>query len=263
MHIKIKRINMICIVSVFKNEGHAIREWLDHHIKEGVDTFFLTDNDSTDNYDIQDYIANGKVILRKDPKKYAQVEHLNYYLKEVKKYEWVIVIDMDEFIYSRRGFKTMKDYLNTVPKDIYLIKIPWKLFGSNGHIKQPKSIIQGFTRRKKHFKLIEAKSIARGDKILRITVHTIYVKDNTKGVHETMASTTTGPYHKRQFNEQTLESSHLHLNHYRIQSWNFYKTVKMSRGDVFKKSHTIRDKSFFKKNDTNDKLDTELKHKTY
>ena len=90
---------MICIVSVFKNEGHAIREWIQHHINEGIDTFFLTDNGSTDTYDIQDYIDSGKVILRIDAKKAAQEEHLNYYLKDAKKYDWVIVIDLDEFIY--------------------------------------------------------------------------------------------------------------------------------------------------------------------
>lgn len=260
---------MICIVSVFKNEGHAIREWIDHHMKEGVDTFFLTDNGSTDTYDIQDYVNSGKVVLRKDPKKYAQLEHLNYYLKDVKKYDWVIVIDLDEFIYSRLGFKTMKDYLKTVPKDIYLIKLPGKLFGSNGHIKQPKSIIKGFTRRKKNKEMSfnMGKSIIRGDKLIEInSQHTPTVKDINQFNHQTLTlkNNTSLPITMYiPFDENILQTSCLHLNHYRIQSWNFYKTVKMKRGDVLKKNMIKRDKLYFKSNDFNDKLDNELKNKKY
>ncbi len=255
---------MICIVSVFKNEGHAIREWLDHYIKEGVDTFFLTDNGSTDTYDIQDYIENGKVVLRKDPKKHAQNDHLNYYLKDAKKYDWVIVVDLDEFIYSRLGFKTMKDYLKTVPKDIYLIKLPWKIFGSNGHIKQPKSIIKGFTRRKKNKErcYIDNKSIARGDKIIELNIHTPIVKDINPWNHQTMTSKKNMITHMLQVDEKVLETSYLHLNHYRIQSWQFYKNVKMKRGDAINTKKN-RNKQDFKLHDLNEQIDKELKNKRY
>lgn len=58
----------IALVSIFKNEGHIIEEWIEHYIKEGVDTFYLIDNGSTDNYieKIQRYITSGKVILNID-----------------------------------------------------------------------------------------------------------------------------------------------------------------------------------------------------
>ena len=263
---------MICIVSVFKNEGHAIREWIDHHIKEGVDTFFLTDNGSTDTYDIQDYIDSGHVILRIDDKKGAQGEHINYYLKEAKKYEWVIVIDLDEFIYSRLGFKTMKDYLKTVPKDIYLIQLPWKIFGSNHHIKQPKSIIRGFTRRKKHKTIfffpdyIETKCIARGSKLVNLGIHVPTIKDIDFVNHRTMTSDNSDVKNSATFviiTENILKTSCLHLNHYRIQSWDFFRKVKMTRGDALsKRIDTFRDKKYFKTMDYNDMVDTELKNKT-
>jgi hypothetical protein len=253
---------MICIVSVFKNEGHAIREWIDHHIKEGVDTFFLTDNGSTDTYNIQDYIDQKIVVLRKDPKRYSQLEHLNYYLKESKQYDWVIVIDLDEFIYSRRGFKTVKDYLNTVPKDIYSIVLPWKMFGSNGHVNQPKSIIQGFTKRNNTNNVIKAhhfiKSITRGDKLIKINIHTSPVQGNKKGFLPVPL------YTQNLTNEEVLNKSYIHLNHYAIQSWDFFKNVKMTRGDCHNKnSDKVRDENYFKKYDTNDILDVELKNKHY
>jgi hypothetical protein len=250
---------MICIVSVFKNEGHAIREWISHHIAEGVDTFFLTDNGSTDNYNIQDYIDQGIVILRKDPKRYSQLEHLNYYLKDAKQYDWVIVIDLDEFIYSRKGFKTVKDYLKTVPKDIYSIILPWKIFGSNGHIKQPKSIIRGFTKRNNTNNVIKAhnymKSITRGDKLIKIDIHFSPVKGNKKGHFPTV-------YTRELNNEELLKESYIHLNHYAVQSWDFFKNVKMTRGDSHnKKNNKVRDESYFETYDTNDIVDNELKNK--
>ena len=266
---------MICIVSVFKNEGHSIREWIQHHINEGIDTFFLTDNGSTDTYDIQDYIDDGKVILRKDDKKGAQEEHLNYYLKDAKKYDWVIVIDLDEFIYSRLGYKTIKDYLKTVDKNIYLIQLPWKIFGSNYHIKQPKSIIQGFTRRKKNKKMIvtlhdeyiESKCIVRGSKLIKLHIHVPSVKDIDFLKHRSMTSDHTDVPNTATFviaTENILKTSCLHLNHYRIQSWDFFRTVKMTRGDAFIKNEnsSSRDKKYFKKMDFNDMVDTELKRKT-
>jgi hypothetical protein len=69
----------LCIVSVFKNESHALKEWIDHYINEGVDIFFLTDNGSTDTYQpiLQPYIQSGHVVLDINPKQYAQTEHLN------------------------------------------------------------------------------------------------------------------------------------------------------------------------------------------
>jgi hypothetical protein len=66
---------------------------------------------------------SGKVVLRIDNKQWAQEEHLNYYLTDAKKYDWVIVIDLDEFIYSRLGYKTIKDYLKTVDNNIYKGKL--------------------------------------------------------------------------------------------------------------------------------------------
>ena len=73
-------MHSICVVSVFKNEKHALEEWITHYIKEGIDHFFLTDNGSDDGYiDILDkYIKNGNVSLNINPERYQQVKHLNF-----------------------------------------------------------------------------------------------------------------------------------------------------------------------------------------
>jgi hypothetical protein len=254
----------LCIVAIFKNEGHALKEWLDHYLKEGVDHFFLVDNGSTDGYDIQEYIKQGVVELWINPKKYAQIELTNHYLQKAKKYNWVLVVDLDEFMYARNGFKTIKEYLRTVNPEIEQIKVPWKLFGSSGHIKQPKSIIQGFTRRQKYIEFESnklatlVKSLVRGKYLLKIGVHTHIASKPRVCIPNEQSYFDVGPV-----SEELLETSYLHLNHYRVQSWDFFKNVKMIRKSAYsKKNSKYRStKLYFKENDTNDIIDSELKRK--
>ena len=258
----------LCIVSVFKNESHALKEWLDHYIREGVDTFLLTDNGSTDEYQtiLEPYIQSGHVVLIINPKKHAQIEHLNYYLKNAKKMDWVIVVDLDEFIYARRGFTTIKEYLKTLPSDVHKIHIPWKLFGSSGLKQQPTSIIQHFIHRRKYTEplpiLVGKKSILRGKHLNHLELHNSITEKSY-----TITSDNKDIYEEDYFiecTEQLLNNSFLHLNHYRIQSWEWFKTNKMNRSDAHTKNYdNIRNKQYFDFFDYFDTIDTELKNKKY
>ena len=230
----------LCIVAIFKNEGHALHEWIDHYLKEGVDKFFLVDNGSNDGYDIQEYIEKGIVELEINPKKHAQVELYNYYLKKAKQYKWVMVVDLDEFMYARNGYKTIKDYLRSIKPEVDQIKVPMKYFGSSGHIKQPKSIINGFTKRRYLHDVrdnipdfTDVKSIVRGKSLIHLGVH----------VHQINNSIVITPKKEisilnifETISEKSLKTCHLHLNHYSVQSWEFYKNVKMKRKSAYAKN---------------------------
>ena len=166
-------------------------------------------------------------------------------------------------MYARNGFKTIKDYLKSLSKCVYEIQVPWKQFGSSGHIKQPKSIIDGFIRRKKNqdnlsfdLDFVETKSIIRGSHLKKIDVHVHH--EISKYFSNGSMVDTTFAY----ITEKILKTSHLHLNHYRIQSWDFFKHVKMKRGDnMNKENDNKRNREFFESRDTNDIVDTELKQK--
>jgi hypothetical protein len=267
----------IALIAMFKNESHILKEWLDHYLREGVDTFFLINNNSTDNYKpiLEPYLQSKQVILTSSKKKNAQVELYNIYLPEVKKYDWVIVVDLDEFVYARKGFTTIKDYLQTVDKNIYKIIIPWKMFGSSGFKKQPSSVIQNFVHRKKfpdtqthtnlNERVIDIKTICRGPHIQKINNHNSIVTDAY--AHESFSNNNIDKYKDVFFtlmDEPLLQTQHLHLNHYRIQSWEFYKKVKMTRGDGnVKVFNHIRTKKYFNIHDYRDIKDTELKDKKY
>jgi hypothetical protein len=117
----------LCLVTIFKNEAHIIKEWIEHYLRQGVDKFFMIDNDSNDNYldFLKPYIEKNIVDLVIDAKKHAQAELYNtYYLEKSKNYDWAIVCDLDEFIYARNGFHTIKEYLSTIDTEVSQIFIP-------------------------------------------------------------------------------------------------------------------------------------------
>ena len=92
----------LAVGAIFKNESHILEEWITHYLKEGVEHFFLINNGSTDTF--MDTINKYSycVTLFNDDKRHAQAELYNKYVMPQKdKTEWVIVCDLDEFIYSR------------------------------------------------------------------------------------------------------------------------------------------------------------------
>ena len=65
---------------------------------------------------------------------------------------WCMSIDLDEFVYSRLGFDKITDYLQSLEttengRKTEQIWLYWKMFGSNSMMKQPRSVIGGFTKR--------------------------------------------------------------------------------------------------------------------
>jgi hypothetical protein len=82
-----------------------------------VDHFILIDNcdvcpeNESRDY-LADYIEKGQVTLHRDLGKHAQTGHYTKYSKPFRALaEWIIAVDMDEFVYARRGYKLIGDYL--------------------------------------------------------------------------------------------------------------------------------------------------------
>lgn len=277
----------LCLVTIFKNEAHIMKEWVEHYINQDVDKIFMIDNDSNDNYleSLTQYIQNGKVELVTDKEKYAQEKCYNrHFLQKCKNYDWVIVCDLDEFIYARRGMKTMKDYVRTLDDSISQVFIPWKIFGSNGFNtldkEQPTSVIQSFTKRinyDKHDgfqgvikegdnKYSLTKCIVRTKYLLEFSVHSHKTINQN---HITSFNNIKNIHHNKIFckiDENILKESYLHLNHYAIQSYKWFMNIKATRGDVNNVSgEKVRNEKYFTEfdNSSNDIDDFELYEKYY
>ncbi len=276
-----KLTHYLSVVAIFKNESHCIKEWIEHYIREGVDHFYLIDNGSTDSYktEIEEFIQGGSITLVLDDKKWAQVELYNKYFLELKdQSEWLVICDLDEFVYARNGFETISGFLRSLSKNTSAVRIPWKMFGSSGLIEQPTSIINSFTKRasyevKESFFLKKAdkahsKAIVRSKYLRSFHMHFSYIKGRFRAIgadKKRLAYPRSGP--KKNFqpiSEKILERSFLHLNHYAIQSKSWFMEVKATRGDAHgSKSENVRNLEYFESRDkqSNDVIDNELSEK--
>jgi hypothetical protein len=268
----------LCLVTIFKNESHIMKEWVEHYLRQGLDKFYMIDNDSNDNYIeiLQPYIDNNIVECVKDAKKHAQAELYNtYFLEKSKFYDWAMVCDLDEFIYARKGFQTIKEYLNTVSDSVSQVFIPWKLFGSNGHQEQPTSVIQSFTNRTNYDKVDGFQGVLReGQELYSFTKSIVRTRHlEVLWIHNQQTSdrnyiTSDNQYNRVHSNncyskisEEILKQSHLHCNHYAIQSYNWFMNIKSKRGDVNCDNYDFyRNEKYFHEYDvvSNDIFDNEL-----
>jgi hypothetical protein len=211
----------IGLMAIMKNERSALREWIEHHHRQGFSKIFLIDNGSTDSpLDIlQPYLDVGIVEYFWRPRSHFQVGHYREVYRSAKvrqKVEWLAMADLDEFWFTPSG--TVRDLLQGEVQqqwDCDLIYANWIVFGSSGRKEQPASIREGFVHR--HERLgphVCTKWICRTQALVlpsQIWVHKVFGIDSRKIAWENIK---------------------LRMHHYPIQSEEFFRSVKMSRGDV-------------------------------
>ncbi|MBU2982593.1 glycosyltransferase family 2 protein [Lentibacter algarum] len=126
------------IVGCMKNEAPYIVEWIAYHRAMGVDNFVIYTNGCEDSTtDVLDRLQEMGIVQHRDntdwrgnsPQQFA----LNSSLKEpvIQNAEWIIHIDVDEFINVRTGNGTLEDLFKATGKATN-IAMTWRLFGHNG-----------------------------------------------------------------------------------------------------------------------------------
>ena len=266
----------LCLLVIFKNESHIMKEFITHYLNQGVDHFIMIDNGSNDNY-MEHLLPYNCIDVVIDPEKYAQVKSYNKCKEKCKQYDWVIVCDMDEFIYARKGYKTIKDYLHSLHDSISQVLIPWKIFGSNGYNtmdqSQPSSVVKTFTKRMNYDKqdnfqgvIIQnnnkydlVKSIVKTKELIKFDMHSHITNKIMISADNNSDFIINNQFSK--IDETILECSYLHLNHYVIQSFEWFMRIKTTRGDADNiiNDH-VRDETYFHNFDKscNDIIDLEL-----
>ena len=155
-----------CILTIIKNEHQYLEEWIDYHIKLGIDHLFIfQDIDSlshsyiTDKYDKVSLFDVGILLNDEEMQRVLYLkkthngnpQHIYFknglsYIKDNYDYDWCYVIDNDEFLPS----------INlTQYQDYDAIVLPWKCYGANGLINKPdykdKGVIDTYTEEVKGF----------------------------------------------------------------------------------------------------------------
>ena len=234
----------LSILAIMKNEAMNLKIWIDHYIWQGVDHLYIIDNNSDDTsvQIIEDLINNGyPITLYKLHEKHKQAKHYRYvYDKEKlqKKTKWLIVADLDEFFYCNNSkiSNELKHF-----EDYDYISSKWRMFGSNNYIKHPKDIRISLTKRVEELNF-NTKYIFQTKNIYSKSVNIHWLNDG--------------------YTNKIDLSEIFRLNHYPIQSKDFFEKVKMTRGDAdAESSDNVRDWNYFEKYNLNtDHEDNDLKN---
>ena len=254
-----QRPETLAILAIFRNEAPIMEEWIEHHINEGVDHFYLINNQSTDNYsEILDKYE-GKITLYQ----HDRVHNINTIEKnmgcQLKSYEkvtpdikedWLYTVDMDEFAYVRKPYDNIKDLLIKEGHKFDQIAIKLKQFTSAGLIKQPSSVVDSFTVRWDHsiYNYLLGKCIARTKSIERVHINYCYLKKGCITVDANLENATdliTLDSYRNGYalfsnitklylnsTEESISRDIILSNHYSVQSKDWFWNVKAMRGVV-------------------------------
>ena len=234
---KKKTYNNLSILSIFKNETMNLKVWIDHYLWQGVEHFYLIDNDSTDSplSILQEYIDNGIVTYYFRPEKHQQSNHYRYVFDNEKlkeKTKWLCICDLDEFFFGteKKLAETINDFNN-----FDVIYTNSYFYGSDNLIDHPKDIRTSNIHRQEDMK--------NGIKYI---FKTSVVNDSSEiWIHWLVHS---GSLQKKILSTETFNNTKIRLNHYCIQSLEYFMSVKMTRGaaDILENDH-IRDFKYFEK----------------
>ena len=137
-----------------KNEGAFLLEWLAHHRACGFDDFLVFSNDCADGTDrMLDHLTGLDWLthIRNDgpfDKTGIQFTALKAAAKtkQVKKADWILPLDIDEFVNIHTGDHTLAA-LHAAVTDATAFTMTWRLFGTSGQVRfQDAPILDTFTR---------------------------------------------------------------------------------------------------------------------
>jgi hypothetical protein len=130
--------NDVAIITCMKNEGPFILEWLAYHRAIGVKDVLVYTNDCNDGTDafLELLQEKGFVQHRDNPFKGTNLKPQHAALQAgekeeiIQKADWVISMDVDEFINVKVGDGTLPALFEAVG-DANLISCTWRLFGNS------------------------------------------------------------------------------------------------------------------------------------
>ena len=207
------------IMAIFKNETMVLKTWLEHYLWQGVDHFYLIDNGSTDDplTILQSYIDQGLVTYYYKPERFCQAQHYRFvfdYENLKEKCKWLCICDLDEFFFGTEQ-SLAKELDNFDNYDV--INTHSFFYGSDGLIKQPEDIRTAIIHR--------TDDIINGNKYI---FKPSSVKDSSEvWIHWLVEP---GTYQKKTGINSTDNDTKIRLNHYIIQSLEYFQKVKMTRG---------------------------------
>lgn len=153
-------MNKLILCAIAKCENKYIMEWIDYHFRLGFDKIVIYDNNDENGERIRDVVGNLQNVEIIDWTSHkqrcceAQVAAYNDCYKKYMDWNWMMFLDIDEFL-EFKIFKTIKEYLDQDwVKSANCIKFHWKCYSDNEYIYSQDGLVT-----EKYTQLCENKSV--------------------------------------------------------------------------------------------------------
>ncbi|MFT3690632.1 glycosyltransferase family 2 protein [Paenirhodobacter sp.] len=181
----VSRHGRVTIVTMAKDEGPYVLEWVAWHHLLGFTDILVYTNDCTDGTDeLLDALAAHGLVTRlenapwKDKPPQSRALHWAAENPLVRASDWLMVMDFDEFLSIRDG--GVDDLLDTVTaRGATAICCTWRFFGSNGLREfTPEPVTERMTRAapEDYAKGYGIKTLYRNDPNLEMAIHRPYLR---------------------------------------------------------------------------------------
>ncbi len=232
---KNKKTYDLAICAITRNDAAYLKEWVDFHVHQGVQRFYIYDNLSEDQPEkaLKDYIKKGVVeIIKWDNNHQTRPEWLDCQTgaytdcakNQKDTVKWCAFLDTDEFLFCPTGQKLtefLKDF------DPYQqIAVNWLIYGTSNIKKvHPGKMTQELLYRTNTDRLNDCKCIVRlKDAIKCPSPHFFFVKDNNLFVNGNKQLTQ--PY---DFSRKAPNIDKIRINHYMFRDMDFLQNNKIAR----------------------------------
>jgi len=155
--------------------------------------------------------------------------------------QWLLMVDLDEYVWSPldiRIDRLLRNHCSTLGQ----IQMRQHIYGSNGHVEQPESLVPHFTKRATEY----------------INCYKYFVNTNFEfsslNIHHANFSIESYKTDPKVF--MIIDPNYLLFNHYSCQSMKFWENIKCTRGDG--DAYLQRDTARFHELDRNDVEDMRL-----
>lgn len=238
----------LAVCAIAKDEGPYFQEWIEWHRKQGVEKFYIYDNESTDNTKevLLPYIRSGIVEYCYWPGERQQLAvYDDCFDKHRTEARWIAVIDLDEFIVPIKDH-TIPEFLHRM-EQYSSVEINWLVYGSGGAKKrEPGGVMERFRYHSlpEHKVNTHVKSIVDPKRVCTMT-----------GCHEAarisgLSADSHGNPLKKGFRDRIPQQDVIRINHYAVKSYEEF-LEKQLRGRASGTQKTVKPE-YFTQYDLND-----------
>jgi hypothetical protein len=231
-------------VVFFKEESHVIIELVLHLYSQGFSHVRLIDNESEHELPVEvlkllrddHYGGIVSTTTNHHHDKYVQprsYRRAGQRLRFLKQADWILPVDADEFPWATQ-VGSLLNYVLLQDDEVCTITLPWQFFGSNSREDQPSSILQGFVKRRDFSKhpvpvTRNYKTVGRTSCTLWPAIHHAgMLRRHSKRQYNSLAGLPHGMPMQNEYMEAFRPEAV--VAHYRSQSHQFWKDIKMVRG---------------------------------